>query len=137
MIYIAKIMDDVKNVNSYDLVDEIHLTRGNQFDLYFQLQSRKQLASNGDYIDTRYIPLAVGATVEVQFDNLDKSYQIRRVASKPFAEDGSIYKITLIKQDIVMFNSMRVVVNENNNATAFKVVTDIATEDTGSLRRFI
>lgn len=136
-MYVAKIMDDVKNVNSYDLVDEIHLTRGNQFDLYFQLQTRKQVGASGDFVDTRYIPLTVGATVEVQFDNLDKTYHIKRVASKPFPEDGSIYKVTIIKQDSLMFNSMRVVVNENNNATAFKVITDIATEDTGSLRRYI
>jgi len=136
MQYVAKVMDDVKSVNSYDTVDEIHLTRGNKFDLYFQLYSRKQL-SDGSNVDTRYIPLAVGHTVEVQFDNLDKSYQIRRVATKPFAEDGSICKIIILQQDIVMFNSMRVVVKENGNSTAFKVVTDIATEDTGSARRYV
>ncbi len=132
---IVKILDNVRNVNDFDEIDEITLVRGNQTDLYFRLMSRRY-NKDGEASDQRYIPQSSPFTVAVQFDNLNQQYHVRRTASQPFPDDASIWKVTILSQDQIMFNSMRVVVTENGKQSAFIVDTDLATEDTGDRRRF-
>lgn len=130
MRYIVKVLDNVHNINSFDEVDEILLTRGNQSELFFRLMSvsgsRKQ----------RYIPQGTSVKVEVQFDNLDQNFFIRRSGVEAFPGDTSVWKLPILPQDQLMFNSMRVVLFEDSKKTTFFVETDIATEDTGDRKRF-
>lgn len=132
---IVKILDNVRNVNDFDEVDEITLIRGNQTDLYFRLMFRRY-DKDGEISDQRYIPQGAPFSVAVQFDNLSQQFHVRRTASKPFADDSSIWKVTILPQDQIMFNSMRVVLTEDSKQVAFIVETDLATEDTGDRRRF-
>ena len=132
---IVKILDNVNSVNSFDEVEEITLIRGNSYELNFRLMTSKYV-SGGEQVLTRYIPQGSSVTVEVQFDNLDLNYHIKRTAQTPFPGDGSIRMVPLLPQDQLMFNSMRVVVNEDGKKTTFLVETDIATEEVGDRRRF-
>ena len=132
---IVKILDNVCNINNFSVAEEILLTRGNQTDLFFQLATEK-LDSLGDTSYQRYIPQGSSVVVEVQFDNIDLNYQIRRTAQLAFTGDGSIYKISLLSQDQLMFNSMRVSVFEDGVVSYFTVETDIATQDVGDRRKF-
>lgn len=134
MRYVVKLLDNVSNINSFDVVGEILLTRGNQFDMYFQLMVERS-NNQGEQLQ-RYVPQGTDVKVEVQFDNLDQEYHIRRVASKAFTGDDSIWKVPVISQDQLMFNSMRVTLIEDGKKTSFLVETDIATEDVGDRRRF-
>lgn len=134
MRYIVKLLDNVSNINSFDSVTEILLTRGNQFDMYFQLMVERSSDSSGSV--QRYIPQGTSVRVEVQFDNLDQEYHIRRTASKAFSGDDSIWKVPILAQDQLMFNSMRVTLTEDGKVTNFIVETDIATQDVGDRRRF-
>jgi hypothetical protein len=90
----------------------------------------------GEASDQRYIPQGTPFSVSVQFDNLNQQYHVRRTASQPFAGDSSIWKVTILSQDQIMFNSMRVVLTENGQQNVFIVDTDLATEDIGDRRRF-
>jgi len=134
MRYVAKILDNVRNVNDFNEVGEIHLTRGNSTDLYFRLFTER---SNGDNEELqRYIPQGTSIQVDIRFDNLDQEYDIRRTAIAPFAGDNSIWSIPILAQDQLMFNGMRVTLTEDNKKTTFIVETDIAAEETGDRRRF-
>lgn len=135
MRHIVKILDNVNNINSFDIADEIRLVRGNGYDLNFMLMTER-MDAGGDYILTRYVPQGLNISVEVQFDNLDVTYHVRRVAQKSFLGDDSIWKIPLLPQDQLMFNSMRITLNEDGKKTTFMLETDIATEEVGSRRRF-
>lgn len=135
MRHIVKILDNVCGVNSFDVVEEITLTRGNQYELYFQLATEKSDAQ-GETTLTRYIPQGVNIAVEVYFDNLDLTYNIKRVATPAFTGDSSIYKVPVLAQDQLMFNSMNVVVIEDGKVLNFIVETDIATIETGDRRKF-
>lgn len=132
---IVKILDNVCGVNNFDIVEEIRLTRGNQYELYFQLATEKSDAQ-GEITQLRYIPQGTNIAVEVYFDNLDLTYNVKRVATAAFAGDSSIYKVSILAQDQLMFNSMSVVVVEDGVVTNFFVETDIATLDIGDRRKF-
>lgn len=132
---IAKILDNVRNVNDFDVVDEILLTRGNQTNLYFQLITERQNSAGGNDLQ-RYVPQGTVIKVDTQFDNLSMEYLVRRAATNPFPEDTSIWMIPIIAQDQILFNGMRVTINEDGVETFARVETDIATEEVGDRRRF-
>jgi len=132
---IVKILDNVNNINSFDEVGEILLTRGNGFDLNFRLMVESR-DSEGRSQTQRYIPQGSSISVEVQFDNIDVLYHIKRTASVSYVGDSSIWKVPILEQDQLMFNSMRVTLSEDGKKTNFIVETDIATEDVGDRRHF-
>jgi len=134
MRYVVKVLDNVNNVNSFDVVGEVVLTRGNESGLNFQLMVERS-TSDGTELQ-RYIPQGSSIRVETQFDSLDQNFHIRRAASQPFAGDTSIWMVPILSQDQLMFNSMRVTLTEDGKKTNFIVETDIATEDIGDRRRF-
>ena len=132
---IVKILDNVNNINSFDEVGEILLTRGNEFELNFRLMTESR-DSEGNSQTQRYVPQGTSVSVEVQFDNIDVLYHVRRTAIESFSGDASIWKVPILQQDQLMFNSMRVTLTEDGKKTSFIVETDIATEDVGDRRHF-
>ena len=135
MRYIVKILDNVNNINSFNVADEILLTRGNQYTLNFQLMT-ESFNPNGESTNLRYVPQGASVSVEVQFDNLDLNHHIRRVAQSSFPGDESVWQVPILPQDQLMFSSMRVTVYEDGKKINFMVETDIATEEVGDRRRF-
>ena len=132
---VVKLLDNVNDINTFDEVEEFTVIRGNSYSLCFRLFKEKK-DCNGESILQRYIPTGSSNSVQVQFDNLDLEFCIKRTATKPFPSDSSIWCIPILPQDQLMFNGMRVTLYEDSKVTNFIVETDISTEDTGDRRRF-
>lgn len=101
MKYHFRLLDDVCNVNDFKEVDELSIRAGEAADIYLEL---KTVDSDGEEI--RYMPQGTGLVVTVKFRHLDSNKVITRVASQPFADDKSIYKISIAANERLAFDTM-------------------------------
>lgn len=133
---VVKILDDVQNVNSYMVAEQVTLIRGNAQQLYFQLfteqQSLDPLCENSHI---RYIPQGDNVVVEAVFDHIDDELVIKRVAAAPFTGDQSVWCVDILAQDELMFNSLQVTIYEDGKPCHFLLETDITTLDIKSNTR--
>lgn len=93
-----RLLDDVQSVNSLELATEVSATAGDPLTINLQLVNTMRLSWDMNSPVVRYMP-AVGATLSVTFENLDASKRITKIASQPFAQDGSIWRVDLMPQD--------------------------------------
>jgi hypothetical protein len=100
MLLTARFLKDCQGVNSYEADTEILWTEGDSVDMYFQLIDDSLDRPHQGFTPSgrRYVP-AVGATLTVTLENLDDAKVLTRPAVQPFAQDGSIWKITIIPTD--------------------------------------
>lgn len=102
MLLTARILDNVAGVNSYTQAQSFEFTEGDGPAVYLQLvDATKQRTSEGfNPPGQRYMPMA-GATLSVLFDNLNDALKVVKVATQPFAQDPSIWKVQLAPTDAV------------------------------------
>lgn len=100
MLLGARLLSGVNSVNNFIFTPNYEASAGNAFDLYFQLTDREQHKTDQGFSPAglRYIPGA-GATVSVTALNLDASKVLTRTATKPFAGDTSIWKVSFLASD--------------------------------------
>lgn len=91
---------DVQGVNDFVYASQIEMTQGDATDVYFQLvDGEKNLSQHGyNPPGLRYLPQA-GATLQVTFINIDDASKVVRFATQPYAQDQSIWKISLLSTD--------------------------------------
>lgn len=101
----AKMLKNVSSVNHFEYSSTSFLSEGGTNDIYFQLVDLDKVYYPA--VDTsalpnnpvRYMPIT-GATVGVIFDSLFDDAEITLAASQPFAQDPSIWKVTLAADEI-------------------------------------
>jgi len=100
-------LESVYNVNAYDVVPQFEHVNGSGQDMYIQIVS---ISSSGcanacdTDCPTRYMPSSA-ATLVANFDNLDSCLVVQRVAVMAFpADDRSIWKITIMPNDVIQGN---------------------------------
>ena len=93
-------LTDVCGVNDFIYATRIEATKGDSFDFYFQLVDlEKNLGQHGySPCGLRLIP-GDGSLLTVNVWNTDKAKRFARQATNPFAQDTSIFKITLLPTD--------------------------------------
>jgi len=102
MLLCARTLGNVQSVNSFDYVDQIELTEGDVLPVYLQLHDRSRVSVCGPREPfgwgQRFCP-ASGAVLRVTLDHVDDARKITRVASQPFAQDPSVWRIDLLSTD--------------------------------------
>jgi hypothetical protein len=103
MLLSARMLQDVASVNSYELTEEVEFTQGDTVDIYFQLVDASLDKAVKGFVPSgrRYVP-AAGATLSVKLDNIDDNIQVTRAASQPFANDSSIWKVSVLSTDRII-----------------------------------
>lgn len=102
MLLSARFLNDVANVNSFEYAQVGQFTEGEATSIYFQLidasldGALKGFAPAG----RRYIP-ATGATLSVVVNSIDDGKKITRVATNPFPDDRSIWKLDFLATDTI------------------------------------
>lgn len=102
MLLRARMLNAVASVNAFEVVQQVQFTQGDTIDVYFQLIDAT-LDPAPRYIPAgrRYMP-AVGALLTVRLDNIDDNIQVTRSATQPFAQDPSIWKVTVVGTDAIV-----------------------------------
>jgi hypothetical protein len=93
-----RLLDDVQSVNSLELATEVSVASGDPLTINLQLVNTMRLSWDLNSPVVRYMP-AAGATLSITFENIDSSKRMTKVASQPFAQDGSIWRVELMSQD--------------------------------------
>lgn len=102
MILSARFLTNVGSVNSYEYTSNVEFTEGDGIDVYFQLiDSTKDRADQGFFpVGRRYAP-GEDATLQVTIDNINDAKKVTRFCSRPYAEDPTIWKLSILASDAV------------------------------------
>jgi hypothetical protein len=102
MLLSARILTNVNGVNDYDYADSAEFVEGDTPSIYFQLvdASRDRALEGFVPAGRRYVP-ASGATLQVVIDSVDDAKKVTRAASQPFANDPSIWRVTVLTTDVI------------------------------------
>lgn len=93
-------LDHVRDVNSWDVVQALRLTEGDTPTVYFVLVD-EGLDRDHTPSGRRYCPPAT-STLTVTLDNIDDAKKLTRAAEQPFEQDPSIWSIDLLTTDKVL-----------------------------------
>jgi hypothetical protein len=114
MLLSARFLTDCTGVNSYEYTDVSESSQGDSADIYFQLIDMTVDKSLDGFVPAgrRYIP-ASGAILQCAIENINDAIKITRYATNPFADDRSIWKISLLASDPIRGTSnLRLVLTE-------------------------
>ena len=94
-----RLLDDVQGVNSMEAATQVCVTAGDPTTLNIQLiDALRYKMGQGDAPAVRYMPEA-GAELTLVFDSVDTAKRVTKVASQPFTQDPSIWRVTLQQID--------------------------------------
>ncbi len=122
MLLTARVLTNVVSVNSFDPATELTINQGDAGYFYLQLLDGEQWVNSFGFKPSglRYIPTA-GATMTVQFQNVDATKQFTRAATLAFsADDRSIWRVPLLASDPVSgTQSLKIVLQEGSVIRSF------------------
>lgn len=100
MLLACRFLIDVAGVNSFEYADSVEWYEGDTQTLYIQLIDAALDRAIDGYVPAgrRYIPSA-DATLTMTFANIDSAKTIARSATRPFAQDGSIWSVPILATD--------------------------------------
>jgi len=117
----AQILENVHNINSYEVVSEAHLSDSGPNYIYIQIVD---LSKKG----IRYMSQAAAYSVSAMFTDIDDSQEFEIVASQPFADDKSIFKISFTSSQVPNSGTFVVKLIEDGVERKFKVVQSLIVE---------
>ncbi len=96
----CRFLASVQGVNSYELVERLSFSEGDQLSVYLQLVDQNKDRPDSGLVPPyrRYCP-AAGSTLNVTVRNLDQSLQSVKAATQPFPGDASIWSFTVFASD--------------------------------------
>lgn len=119
MLLTARMLKDVQTVNSFESSSQIQWTEGDALNLHFQLVDGSLDTETSTFrpAGRRFVP-AAGATLTVDLENIDDAKKLTRLASQPFAQDGSIWRLQVLAADKIRGSpQLRLTLNEGGVIT--------------------
>lgn len=117
----AKILENVHNVNSFEEVEEAVLHEAQANDFYIRLID---LAKH----ELRYITQASSYSLSAEFDSIDDAAKLVISATQPFADDKSIWKISLTSSQLPKSGDFILALTEDGITKKFKVRQSVSVE---------
>lgn len=114
----AKILKNVDNVNSWKYAAQSSIQEGQANSVYLQLVDLDKIPGNDKSTvlpenPMRYISQATTLTVEATFSSIDDSGDIVVIGTQPFADDKSIWKISLSDTQLPKSGNFKLKVTED------------------------
>lgn len=114
----VKMLNSSSSLNSLMYQNQTFVSSGETKTIYFQLIDLDM--SNGN-CSQRFIPTSA-ATVSVNFISLDIAKNISKIASNPFADDRSIWAITLNSSETASLAGVNMNVTVVDGSNIYKTV---------------
>lgn len=128
MLLSARILKDVCSVNSFEYDSQAQWTVGDSTYLYFQLidSSLDTSLQGHSPPGRRYVP-ADSSSLSVVLENIDDAKKITRSAVQPYANDGSIWRLTIYSTDVLrgapqMRLTLTEPIDQNTNKNTYGVL---------------
>lgn len=135
MLLSARIIKDVANVNSFEYDTQLEWTAGDTLTVYFQLiDATLDTAIQGfNPPGRRFVP-AASSTLQVSLENIDDAKKLVRLASQPFANDGSIWGLQIMASDKIRGTpQMRLTLTQSSVVTTGLVKNAIKIHPAGNI----
>lgn len=91
MLLSARLLNNVCDINSFELTQTLEISAGDTSEIYLQLTDAS-VDKTRDPAGRRYIPPS-GSTLQITIEDIDSSVSITKVATQPFLLDASIWRI--------------------------------------------
>ena len=130
----AKLLQNVINVNHWEYANEIYIGEGNVNEFYFQLVNLSKSPNPEDGIGIlpefpmRYMSQASAISIKVFFDSIDDDEEFEINATQPFADDKSIWKISLTSSQTPKAGAIKITVTEDGVEKSFIVQSAIVVD---------
>jgi hypothetical protein len=117
----AKIIKNVANVNNWSYANQASVQEGQLNDIYFQIVDYDQVPS-GDKSAAlpdnplRYIPQGTVVSVSASFPSVDSAQEFTVIGTQPFADDKSIWKVTLLSSQVPKSGNFKIKLTEDGNS---------------------
>lgn len=113
----AKILKNVANVNNWQYANQASIQEGQANEIYFQLVDYDKVPGSDKSSalpdsPLRYMPQGV-ASVSATFPSIDSALEFTVVATQPFADDKSIWKISLLSTQLPKSGNFKIKLTED------------------------
>ncbi len=135
MLLSARILNNCTSVNSWDWAEEAQFTQGDTADIYFMLvdATRDKAVNHFEPAGRRYVP-AAGATMSCIVENINDAVRIVRAAVQPFAQDPSIWKLSILGTDTILGTcALALTLNESGKLTRGRIEAAVLINDMDTL----
>jgi hypothetical protein len=110
----AKFLKNVANINNFEYANQWDIAEGSAHTLYFQIIDKHMN-------DLRYMSQAAVFSVSVTFLSINDDEEIVKTATRPFADDKSIFSITLNADEIPNSGAVKFSLTQDGAESKFKV----------------
>lgn len=133
MLLSCRILEDVKDVNSFEYASAAMLNEGNEASIFIQLidESLDKSLNGFKPAGRRFVP-AAGATLQVTLDSLDNAKKVVKNAVQPYAQDPSIWRIDITALDSAKLKgtvNIKLVLTESAKVTNGKLKAGVLVEE--------
>lgn len=133
MVLVFKLLDEVRDFNTFVEVDRKKIVKGNPTSVYIRIMQDK---SDTEKALLRFIPQS-GATVTVKFNHIDSEKVLIRPATMPYPEDRSIWKVDLLATDTnISYSDIYVTLTQGSITEDVLAASDLVVLDPGQGRQF-
>lgn len=114
-------LDNVADVNNYDVVSEAHISEGQANDIYVQLINKSKH-------EIRYMPQGAVISVSAEFSDINDASVISIAGTQPFTDDKSIWKFSLTSSQIPNSGTFILTLTEDGVSRKIKVTQGLIVE---------
>ena len=128
----AKILKNVADVNNWQYANQASIQEGQVNEIYLQLVDYDKVPGSDKSTalpdsPLRYMPQA-GATLTASFPSIDSAQEFEVIASQPFANDTSIWKISLLSTQLPKSGNFKLKLTEGGADKQILVKNAIAVD---------
>lgn len=129
----AKMLKNVSNVNHWEYAETAYVQEGQVNEFYFQLVDLDKIHQGEKSkilpdFPLRYMSQATEVSVEATFLDVNPDNQFAVIATQPFADDKSIFKITLTSDQVPNSGNLQISLTEDGNTKKFLIKGGIKVE---------
>lgn len=117
----AKILKNVAGVNNWAYANQASVQEGQANEIYFQIVDWDQIPGTDKSIalpdaPLRYIPQGTVVTLSASFPSIDSAQEFSVVGTQPFPDDKSIWKVTLLSNQVPKSGNFKIKLTEDGNS---------------------
>jgi hypothetical protein len=114
----VKILKNVANVNNWQYASQASIQEGQANDIYVRLVDYDMIGNNEKSTalpehPLRYIPQSAVVTLQASFPSIDSAKEFSVNATQPFADDKSIWKISLTSSQLPKSGNFKLKLTED------------------------
>ena len=117
----AKILKNVAGVNNWAYANQASIQEGQANEIYFQIVDWDQIPGTDKSIalpdaPLRYIPQGAVISLSASFPSIDSAQEFSVVGTQPFPDDKSIWKVTLLSNQVPKSGNFKIKLVEDGSA---------------------